>query len=137
VEQMVPHLWCGTLWCLIITYFISTASASVPVKQFNLGDFHTYSYESTVLLNEAKSSINSAYAKDVGYQISAQIQVASVWQNSFDPAEKILQIQVSIAILLLLLFFLIIKKKLYKTILLLFLCKIIFRFYNILQTLLN
>ncbi|KAF4513818.1 UNVERIFIED_CONTAM: hypothetical protein B566_EDAN015881, partial [Ephemera danica] len=94
--QLAPKMrrWAidGALLIFVLVY---TATASLPVKQFDLGSFHTYSYESTVLLNEVKSTKKqlSENAKDVGYQISAQLQVASIWQNPNDPAEKLLQLQ--------------------------------------------
>lgn len=74
---------------------LSAATPATPFTQFDLGSSCTFDYTSTVLFNEARSSLQpDADAKDVGFQIAATLEVAALWQNPTNANNKILQLTV-------------------------------------------
>jgi len=71
------------------------ATPATPFSQFDLGTSSLFDYTSTVLFNEARSSLPpGAEPKDVGFQIAATLEVASLWQNPINHNEKLLQLRV-------------------------------------------
>ncbi|XP_059476430.1 microsomal triacylglycerol transfer protein [Neocloeon triangulifer] len=83
---------CATLGSL--TSCAPTTPAT-PFGQFDLGTSSTFDFLSTVLLDEAKdpTQVANEEAKDVGFQIAATLQVASLWHNPADHNDKLLQLQ--------------------------------------------
>lgn len=77
------------LWVRLCYSFVLLSSAA-STRQYEVGTTYDYSYQTTVLLNEAAPK-----GKDVGYQITASVRVGTLWQNTANPAEKIVRIEVS------------------------------------------
>ncbi|CAB3378257.1 Hypothetical predicted protein [Cloeon dipterum] len=66
---------------------------STPFSQFDVGSSSAYDFVSTVLLDEPKTRLaTGAEAKDVGFQIAATLEVASLWNSPADANDKILQL---------------------------------------------
>jgi len=83
-------LWPLICYGFVLLSFPAAGSAAVS-RQFQLGVGHSYRLESTVLLNEAGPRVG----KDVGYMVTATLNVGVVWQSPFDPNDKLLQLEVS------------------------------------------
>lgn len=84
-------LWPLICYGFVLLSFPAAGSAAVS-RQFQLGTAHVYRLESTVLFNEAGPRVG----KDVGYQVTATLNVGVLWQSPFDPNDKLLQLEVSI-----------------------------------------
>jgi hypothetical protein len=84
-----------TLVIVSALVLLSAATPATPFSQFDLGSSCAFDYTSTVLFNEARSSLQpGADTKDVGFQIAATLQVAALWQHPANANDKILQLTV-------------------------------------------
>jgi hypothetical protein len=85
----------GPLAIFTTLLLLSAATPATPFSQFDLGTSCAFDYTSTVLFNEARSSLQpGADTKDVGFQIAATLQVAALWQHPANANDKILQLTV-------------------------------------------
>lgn len=77
--------------CLIslLNGFIVPAS---PSATYDVGVTYNYQYVTTVALNEPDTS----RAKNVTFQVKADVAVSSVWHNPIIPTENILRLHVRI-----------------------------------------
>ncbi|PNF28005.1 hypothetical protein B7P43_G13850 [Cryptotermes secundus] len=84
----VPTSKLFSIFCLLAVFAAGSAAVS---RHFQLGTAHVYRLESTVLFNESGPRVG----KDVGYQVTATLNVGVLWQSPFDPNDKLLQLELS------------------------------------------
>lgn len=81
------------------TLLLILAVFSSKAWQFELGTTYNYEYTTAVLMNEPAplSGSNSSKAKgtDVGYQITASVDLTSVWQDPHDPTHILLELSMN------------------------------------------
>lgn len=70
--------------------FLSSAAAGTGSQLFEPASALTYSYQSTLLLNEVTPDLG----KDVGFRVTAQLSVETVWQSASSPDTKLLLLKV-------------------------------------------
>lgn len=70
--------------------FLSSAAAGTGSQLFEPASTLTYSYQSTLLLNEVTPDLG----KDVGFRVTAQLSVETVWQSASSPGTKLLLLKV-------------------------------------------
>lgn len=93
--------WCWCWWCCwwCSTGFVllsSSAAAAGSARQLEPGVGLVYHLTSTLLLSEP----DNGPAKDVGYQITADVTIGTVWASGTDSNNKLIQVEVSVKILL-------------------------------------
>lgn len=80
--------WCGTGFVLLS----SSAAAAGSARQLEPGVGLVYQLTSTLLLSEPSLL---GPAKDVGYQITADVTIGTVWASGADLNNKLIQVEVS------------------------------------------
>lgn len=80
--------WCGTGFVLLS----SSAAVAGSARQLEPGIGLVYHLTSTLLLSEPSLS---GPAKDVGYQITADVTIGTVWASGTDLNNKLIQIEIA------------------------------------------
>lgn len=76
---------------IFIYYFILVSSL-----QYDTGFTYKYSYQFTVLLNEDSNitSRSASVGQNVGYKVSSEFLISSLWQSPSNINEKFLKLEV-------------------------------------------
>lgn len=91
----------GITLLLILAVFSSICqqAPATSTRQYELGTTYSYHYTAAVLLNEApplfSQNATKARGTDVGYQITAIVELTPVWQNPSDAAHMLFELLMS------------------------------------------
>ncbi|KAI9556949.1 hypothetical protein GHT06_016743 [Daphnia sinensis] len=91
----------GITLLLILAVFSSICqqAPATSTRQYELGTTYSYHYTAAVLLNEApplfSQNATKARGTDVGYQITATVELTPVWQNPSDATHMLFELLMS------------------------------------------
>lgn len=88
--RCILYAWMWTVCYGFVLLSSAAAGAGTSDNQcYQPGGSWRYELLTTLLLNEAGPS-----GKDVGFQITAEVKVDSVWRNNAKPTDRLLKIEV-------------------------------------------
>ncbi|XP_035206918.1 microsomal triglyceride transfer protein large subunit-like isoform X2 [Stegodyphus dumicola] len=79
------------MW-IVITFVFSVI---VSTLQYETGLSYKYNYQFTILVNEDSNitSRSAAVGRNVGYKVSSEFLISNIWENSDNPKEKLLKLE--------------------------------------------
>lgn len=89
-DMLVALLLCW--WGLCYGFVLPAAAGGGNSRMLEPATVFTYGYESTILLNQ----VEPGGGKDVGFQLTGQLLIETIWQSSLKPQDKLLQIKVRV-----------------------------------------